>query len=199
MAARTTLTGSVMGTNAEDKMNAAERETYELLDQGSELDGTKKGTPVAPTTTIVKIEDRPLWLIQLPVANNKGIVFSEKHHNVVRKMVLKISGGLTDNLAANGEWKKKNKLYSDRNIPIEFLATYGEADKIAAFAREHYDQKEIWYFVVSDHVRLATRKKTRSARKKPRSRKQELAPQTVPFARKSVAVHEFSRQTHSGH
>jgi hypothetical protein len=151
-------------------MNAAERETYELLDQGSELDRTQKGTPAAPTTTIVKIEDRPLWRMQLPVADNRGIVFSEDHHNVIRKKVLKKSGGLTDNLAAHGEWIDKNKLYSDRNIPIEFLATYGQADEIAAFASKHYRQKAIWYFVISTHVRKATRKKARSARKKPHSR-----------------------------
>jgi hypothetical protein len=49
--------------------------------------------------------------------------------------------------------------------------------------------------VVSDHVRLATREKTRSARKKRRSWKQELAAQTVRFERerKFVAVHGFSR------
>jgi hypothetical protein len=150
----------------------------------------------AATTTIVKIVDRPLWRIQLPVADNKGTVFSEDHHNIVRKMVLKISGGLTDNLAAHGEWIEKNKLYSDRNIRLDLLATCGQAEEIAAFAREHYRQKAIFYCVISNHVRMATRKKARWAGKKPHSRrlKRELAPQTVRFEReaKSVAVHGFS-------
>jgi hypothetical protein len=57
----------------------------------------------AITTTIVKLKDRALCLIQLPVADNRESCSAKDHHNVVRKMVLKISGGLTDNLTADGE------------------------------------------------------------------------------------------------
>jgi hypothetical protein len=53
-------------------------------------------------------------------------------------------------------------------IPLEFLATMEEADKIAGFARKHYDQTEILYYPINDHVRCWRRIKadvTSSARR----------------------------------
>jgi hypothetical protein len=166
-------------------MKTAEREPYELLDQhGSEVDRTKKSTPAAPRAT-VRIDERSLWRMLLPVADNDGIVFSEHHHNVVRQKVRKKSGGLTDNLAAHGEWiNNEKKLVNDRNIPIDFLATCGQADKIAAFAREHYRQTEIMYYVISSHVRKATAGDSIESRIQEKEAelaklKQELAAQTI--------------------
>jgi hypothetical protein len=148
--------GYVVETQTEDNMKIAKRE---LPDQPrSEPYCPRKPRRSTPRAT-VKLEIRSLWRMLVPIADNDGIVFSERHHGVFRKKVISKSGGLTGNPAADGAWKDNGRLYRERMIPIEFLATDGQADEIAAFAREHYRQIEIQYCVISNHVRKATESK----------------------------------------
>lgn len=99
------------------------------------------------------LDDRLLFRILVPVADNDGLVFTDRHHEKFHDRVLKISGGSTENHWSSGKWMERRRLYKERMIPLEFLATTEQADTIAAFALVHYEQIEIQCYPISDRVR----------------------------------------------
>jgi hypothetical protein len=101
----------------------------------------------------ITLDDRLLFRILVPVADNEGLVFTHIHHEKFGSRVLKISGGSTENSLSIGKWIESRRLYKERMIPLEFLATTGQADAIAAFALVHYEQIEIQCYPISDRVR----------------------------------------------
>lgn len=101
----------------------------------------------------IALDDRVWWRLLVPIADNDGLVFTDRHHLKLYRLVFKISGGSTDNPWSNGRWMDEGRVYKDRVVPLEFLATTEEADKIAAFALIHYDQMEILCVPISDRVR----------------------------------------------
>ncbi len=114
----------------------------------------------------IKIDHRILWRILLPVADNKGYVFLEPHHEEFLERVISTSKGLTENSWSNGKWADGGCLYGDRMIPLDFLATTDEVDKIAAFACTHYSQIEIHCYPITDRLRLYRRlRATRAGRR----------------------------------
>lgn len=110
----------------------------------------------------IALDDRLWWRLLVPVADNAGLVFTDRHHFRLYRIVFKISGGSTDNPWSNGRWMDDGRVYKDRVIPLEFLATTEQADKIAAFALIHYDQMEILCVPISDSVRRYRRAMTKS-------------------------------------
>ena len=110
----------------------------------------------------IALDDRVWWRLLVPVADNDGLVFTDRHHLKLYRLVFKISGGSTDNPWSNGRWMDNGLVYKDRVVPLEFLATTEEADKIAAFALIHYDQIEILCVPISDRVRRYRRATTES-------------------------------------
>jgi hypothetical protein len=114
----------------------------------------------------ITLDDRLLWRILLPVAGNDGLLFLSRHHKRFYDLVLELSGGSTENSWSNGNWIDEGVLYQDRVVPLEFLATTEEAEKILAFACKHYDQSEILCYPISDrvlHCRRAEKEVTSSA------------------------------------
>ena len=107
----------------------------------------------------ITLDQRFLFGMRIPIADNRGRVFSQPHHKAFTDPVLKKSGGSTENSWASGKWIDKGRLYTDRIMPFEFMATIEEADAIASLAAKHYRQKMIDYYMISDHVRHATRAK----------------------------------------
>jgi len=105
----------------------------------------------------ITLDHRLLWGIRIPIADNRGRVFSQTHHKAFMDPVVMKSGGSTENSWASGKWIHKGQLYMDRIMPFEFMATIEEADSIASLAAKHYQQKMIDYYMISDHVRHATR------------------------------------------
>jgi NADH dehydrogenase/NADH:ubiquinone oxidoreductase subunit G len=121
----------------------------------------------APKLTKTTLDSRALWRILIPLASNKGFVFSSDHHERFLNTVRSVSRGLTNNAEASGEWQPKKKLYREPLIPIDFLANDAQADEVAIIAREHYQQIEVHYYVISKHVRKATlvsRKRSKAIR-----------------------------------
>ncbi len=104
-------------------------------------------------TVKVRLEPRLLWAVLVPVQDKHGVMFPQRHHDWFFKKVRRISGGITRNPMAQGEWKHKRRLYSEPVVSLMFLATDEEADKVAATGRKHYRQIEVIYYVVSNHVR----------------------------------------------
>ena len=115
---------------------------------------------VGQDLVIIALDDRLWWTLLVPVADNDGLVFTDRHHLKLYRLVFKISGGLTDNAWSNGKWINDGRVYQDRVVPLGFLATVEEADKIAAFALIHYDQLEIVCVPISDRVRRYRRATT---------------------------------------
>jgi hypothetical protein len=117
------------------------------------------------TRDVVKIalDPRVLWGMRIPIADNRGSVFSQPHHKVFMNRVLKKSEGSTENSWASGKWIDKSRLYTERMLPFEFMATIEEAEAIAKRAAKHYRQKMIQYYVISDRVFQATHTKRRVA------------------------------------
>jgi hypothetical protein len=101
----------------------------------------------------IALDDRLWWRLLVPIADNDGLVFTARHHEKFDGRVYKISGGSTENPWSNGKWRERGRLYKERMIPLEFLATTEQADAIAAFALVHYDQLEILCVPISDRVR----------------------------------------------
>ena len=112
----------------------------------------------------VLLDDRVLWTILLPIADNDGRVFLNQHHKKFLDRVLKISGGWTEHPWSTGRWIDDGRLYSERMIPLEFLATTEQADKITAFACVRYDQVEITCLPLTDRVRRYRRVQSSSQR-----------------------------------
>lgn len=114
----------------------------------------------------ITLDDRLLWRILLPVTGNDGLLFLSRHHKSFYDFVLKVSGGSTENSWSNGNWIDEGVLCKDRVVPLEFLATTEEAEKIVAFACKHYDQTETFCYPISDrvlHCRRAEKEVTSSA------------------------------------
>jgi hypothetical protein len=132
----------------------------------------------------IALDDRVWWRLLIPIADNDGLVFTDRHHLKLYRLVFKISGGSTDNPWSNGRWMDDGRVYKDRVVPLEFLATTEEADKIAAFALIHYDQMEILCVPISDRVRRYRRAKKEVASSaeqrtlRPTTSTDEEAPQT---------------------
>jgi len=101
--------------------------------------------------------------MRIPIADNRGRVFSQPHHKAFMDPVIEKSEGSTENSWASGKWIHKGRHYMDRIMPFEFMATIGEADAIAKIAAKHYRQNRVDYYVISDHVRHATRTRRRIA------------------------------------
>jgi hypothetical protein len=128
----------------------------------------RAGTVTREPVTIT-LDRRLLWGMRIPIADNRGRVFSQPHHKAFMDPVLEKSGGSTENSWASGKWIHNGRLYMDRIMPFEFMATIEEADAIASRAAKHYRQKMIDYHMISDHVRHAARARRRVATRRRRT------------------------------
>jgi hypothetical protein len=140
----------------------------------------------------IALDDRVWWRLLVPVADNDGLVFTDRHHLKLERLVFKISGGSTDNPWSNGKWMNKGRVYKDRVVPLEFLATTEEADKIAAFALIHYEQMEILCVPISDRVRRYRRTEKEASVSVGRRRRRPTT-QTEEKARKINGLLEDDR------
>jgi len=133
----------------------------------------------------ITLDQRPLWGMRIPIADNRGRVFPQPHHKAFMNPVLKKSGGSTENSWASGKWIHKGRLYMDRIVPLEFMATIEEADAIASLAVKHYRQKMIDYYMISDHVRHATRARRRVATRRNSNDERTASPSGRPRRRRT--------------
>jgi hypothetical protein len=66
-----------------------------------------------------------------------------------------ISGGLTVLPPARGQWiDGDNQLWTERMIPVRFVATEEEADQIAEMTKGYYEQQAVMYYKISSDVRF---------------------------------------------
>jgi hypothetical protein len=100
---------------------------------------------------------RSLWEILVPCVRNDGRPIRARYHRVWDKTVRAISGGLTIMPPSRGQWLSPDgELFNERMIPVRFVATEEEADKIAAMTVGYYEQQSVMYYKVSSDVRFKT-------------------------------------------
>lgn len=95
-----------------------------------------------------------LWEILVPCNWNDGVPIRTKHHRGWDTRVRKVIGGLTILPPAKGQWIEpvSERLYSERMIPVRLMATRGQMEEIADITLQHYAQKAVMYFKVSDEA-----------------------------------------------
>jgi len=135
----------------------------------------------------VKLEERPLWEMYVPVTDNRGVVFPGGHVKRFFKYVLKMSGGSTENPWSSGKWIHEGQLYNDRIVPVYFFATAEQAERLAKFAVKLFKQKVVVYFLVSDRVHLCHRVRTTNFNRSLRSSGRTNAARRPKFFGKRTA------------
>ncbi len=84
-----------------------------------------------------------------------------RYHRVWDEKVRAISGGLTILPPTKGQWVSNDgELFAERMIPVRFIATPEQADRIIDMTLEYYDQLAIMCHVVSTEVILRYREGT---------------------------------------
>jgi len=95
-----------------------------------------------------------LWEILIPQADNEGMVFELSHHNTFDEFVRRYAGGYTIFRSAAGYWElpPEGGIYRERMIPVRIFCDSAAIERIACFAKNHYDQKVVMYYLISRDV-----------------------------------------------
>jgi hypothetical protein len=80
-----------------------------------------------------------------------------RHHKHWDVRVQAISGGLTILSPARGKWIYKGIEYPERVIPVRIMCTEPEIKEIVRITIEHYRQKAVMYYVLSNDVHIVHR------------------------------------------
>src|SRR5271167_1043631 len=99
---------------------------------------------------------RQLWEILVPTIRRVGgKPYTTRFHRVWDKKVREISRGLTILAPSKGQWiSPDGELFVERMIPVRFLGTRMEADKVVDITMLYYDQLAILCYQISSVVIL---------------------------------------------
>lgn len=97
---------------------------------------------------------KKLWEILVPaLPNHCSMHYPEKEcHRKWDEKVSKISGGLTIIKTTKGRWEHAGKVWKEKMIQVRIAATREEMDKICDMTAEHYQQKSVMYYLVSEEA-----------------------------------------------
>lgn len=99
-----------------------------------------------------------VWEILVPATWNDGTPVKVRHHRVWDEFVKHNTGGITIMRPAKGAWRKGDKEFIDRMIPVRFIATSRRmVNEIMKFTAEHYDQEAVMCYFIAAEVIVATR------------------------------------------
>jgi hypothetical protein len=109
------------------------------------------------------MDNNYLWEILVPTVRNDGRPFYLRYHKVWDEKVKAISGGLTIMKPAVGQWidPKDGKEYKDRTIPVRFIATRTQMQKIVAMSCLYYEQEAMLCYRIADEVVLMTKEEAK--------------------------------------
>lgn len=101
-----------------------------------------------------------LWQIMVPCNYNDGRPVKTRHHREWDRQVRKITNGLTILPPSKGQWidESDGKLYVDRMIPVNLIATEEDMETVAKITMRHYDQLAVMFFKLSEHAIIRYRK-----------------------------------------
>lgn len=97
-----------------------------------------------------------MWEIFVPtVRMADGKPYRTRFHRVWDAKVRKISGGLTIQAPAKGQWiARDGTLFVERMIPVRILCTRDEIMKIVDMTMAYYEQLAVLTYRISDDVIL---------------------------------------------
>ena len=102
------------------------------------------------------ITGKQLWEVLVPASDGRGIPLLLNHHRIWDEKVRELTGGgMTISAPAKDEWgngKEGNAILREPMIPVRLLTDKVTMDKVAIMTMEHYDQKSVLYYMVSDTV-----------------------------------------------
>ena len=94
-----------------------------------------------------------LWEILVPSFYPNGAKIEVAYHRIWDNKVRKIAGGLTIFQPTRGQWLSLDKhLFAEKMIPVRVGCTKSQIQKIADFTADHYKQKAVMYYLVSDKI-----------------------------------------------
>jgi hypothetical protein len=102
-----------------------------------------------------------LWQILIPTSMNGDEILVD-HHAMWDAQVCILAGGLTILKGVKGKWASEDyNTVHEGMIPVLVCCTPEQLENILDFTLEHYKQKEVFAFKISDEVRIK-RAKTES-------------------------------------
>ena len=82
-----------------------------------------------------------------------------KHHKEWDKFIRKISGELTLLTPAKGQWIFESETFEEKVIPVRIFCSEADMKRIVNFSLDHYRQKAIMYYVVSNECFIIEKEK----------------------------------------
>jgi hypothetical protein len=102
---------------------------------------------------------KKMWTILVPTQRNDGRPIKTRFHRVWDAKIKSITGGLTIQPPNKGKWLAPNgDIYDERMIPVMFVATEEECDRVIDITLEYYDQIAILCWEVSSNVKMVYKK-----------------------------------------
>ena len=96
-----------------------------------------------------------LYEILVPTVRNNGKPIRARFHRKWDEKVRAMTGGLTILSPSKGQWVSgEGELYNERMIPVRIMCTPEQISSIADLTAEHYGQKAIMFYKVSDEINL---------------------------------------------
>lgn len=94
-----------------------------------------------------------LWEILVPTHfDDTKEWIPDEHHQQWERRVREVSGGLTMLRSAMGQWVHLGEVHEESVIPVRLIATRDQMEEIAGFTAQHYRQKVIMVYKISDEV-----------------------------------------------
>ena len=99
------------------------------------------------------MEKLNLYEILVPTQTNEGKPLKTRFHKVWDAKVRAITGGLTITPPVKGQWVSiDGELFNERMIPVRIACTETQIDAIADITAKYYNQKAIFYYLISTTV-----------------------------------------------
>ncbi len=93
-----------------------------------------------------------LWEVLVPYGDGKK-KFPLSYHQKWDEKVKCVSSGLTIIGVQKGKWvSKTGSTYNEKMIAVRIAATDKEIEEIVDFTLDHYNQKAVFYYKVSEEV-----------------------------------------------
>jgi len=113
---------------------------------------------ISPEESLTIFKKKSLWEILVPCNWNNGTEIHINHHQEWDKKVRQISGGLTIHQVTKGQWinPKDNSIFEEPMIPVRILCTRNQILEILEITINHYKQKEVLAYEISNNYILYT-------------------------------------------
>lgn len=99
-------------------------------------------------------DQRKLWEVLVPVTDRLGMTFTVSFHQRWDQRITALVGGLSIHHPIKGRWRGADAQVAEEMIPVRIVATYAQMLDVVKLTAEHYNQKAVLAYKVSDEVLL---------------------------------------------